>query len=84
MFAIVIAAAATFLLLPVAAAFTAPWVVRHVAAGYGAQHLETLLVCWKLLLAVLIFAAVRAALRLAFSAASLALALRIVGFLQGR
>lgn len=84
MLAIVIAAAATFLLLPVAAARTAPWVVRHVVAGYGAQHLETGLLCWKLLLAVLIFAAIRAALRLAFSAASLAFALRIVGFLQGR
>lgn len=84
MFIVIVAALAAFLLLPRAEALTSVWIVRHVAQGYGAQHLETLLVCWSVLLAVLIFAAVRAALRLAFSAASLALVLRIVARMQGR
>lgn len=84
MFVIVTAAAAAFLLLPFAAARTSPWIVRHVVDGYGAQYLETWLLCWKLLLAVLIFAAVRTVLRLAFSAASLALVLRIIALMQGR
>jgi hypothetical protein len=84
MFVIIAAAAAAFLLLPFALARTSPWIARHVVDGYGAQHLETGLLCWKLLLAVLIFAAVRTGLRLAFSAASLALAMRIIALMQRR
>lgn len=84
MFGTAVALIATFLLSPWAAALTTPWLTRHVIAGYGAAHISNLLLLWQLLLALLIFAAVRAALKLLFSAASLALAFKLIALLQGR
>lgn len=78
LFIFAIGVAVAFVVLPEATAYTQPWVMRHVLAGYGSEHLEAVLLGWKILLAVLLFAAVQALLRLVFSAAGLALAMRLV------
>lgn len=84
MFVTLAAVAITFLTLPGANDRTAPWIATHILSGYGGQHLENGLLFWKVLLAFLIFASVRAVFKLAFSAASLALALRLVSFIRER
>jgi hypothetical protein len=84
MFIILVAAAASFVLLPAAYTNTAPWVTDHILTGYGEEHLQDILIAWKMLLALLIFALTRAVLRLAFSAGSLALAMRLVSIVRDR
>ena len=78
MFVLVIALTLTFLLLPAAAAGTSPWIIRHILDGYGAVHLDDWLFAWKVLLALLIFAGVRAVLHVLTRAAGLLLALRLI------
>lgn len=84
MFSALASAAASFVLLPHAYETSAPWITQHVLSGYGAAHADDFLLAWKVLLALLIFASVRVLLKLAFSAASLALAMRVVSSLRDR
>lgn len=84
MFTTLVSVAATFLLLPQAHARSASWIIDHILAGYGGRYLEQGLIAWKVLLALLIFASVRAVLKLAFSAASLALAMRLLNLVRDR
>lgn len=84
MFSSLTSAAASFILLPHVYATSAPWITQNVLSGYGAAHADDLLLAWKVLLALLLFAATRVLLKLAFSAATLALAMRIVSSLRDR
>jgi hypothetical protein len=74
----VIGAAAAFVLLPWADALSWQWIASDLIAGYGLQDIKTLRLFWKGLIALLLFASIRAALSLLFSAASLALAMRLL------
>lgn len=84
MFSFLMAAVVSFILLPHVYATSAPWITQHVLSGYGAAHVDDLLLAWKVLLALLLFAVTRVLLKLAFSAASLALAMRVVSSLRDR
>ena len=75
---------AAFLLLPWAETQTLGFVLRITASWYGAEHIETVRTVWRILLALLIFAVTSAGLRLVFSAASLAVAMRILSKARGR
>lgn len=84
MFSTLAAIAATFLVLPVVYVQTAPWVRMHILGAYQPSNMENAMLAWKVLLALLIFASVRSVLNLAFSAASLALAMRVIRLARGR
>lgn len=84
MFILLVSGAASFLLLPLAYTHTSAFMAEHILAGYGAKYLDDALFAWKVLLALLIFATLRAVLKLVFSAASLALAMRVVATMRDR
>lgn len=77
------ALAVAFVTLPDAYEWSRPLVMRHVLSGYGPEVLSWGPTAWKVLLALLIFAAVRAGLQLLFSAVGLGIALAIVSLRQG-
>lgn len=76
------AVAASFAWLPDVYEKTRSWVIPHIINGFGTQHLDWLLIAWKAVLALLIYAAVRSLLGLVLSAAGLAIALRILSIFR--
>lgn len=78
MLATMMAAVAAFLLLPYAEAYSLGVLPAGLLLWYGPQNLDLMQILWRVLLALSIFAAVRALLQLIFSAAGLALALRVL------
>ena len=76
------AVTASFAWLPDVYAETKSWVIPHIISEFGAQHLDWLLIAWKAILALLIYAAVRSLLGLVLSAAGLAIALRILSIFR--
>ncbi len=84
MFNVLTSAAATFFVLPAAYEASAPWVRMHVLSSYPVRNIDNAMLAWKVLLGLLIFAGARAALKLALSAASLALAMRVIRMARGR
>jgi len=76
------AVTAAFVWLPDAFAKTKSWVVPHIISGFGAQHLDWLLIAWHAVLALLIYSFIRSLLGLVLSAAGLAIALRILSIFR--